>query len=185
MDDSKIIELFFLRSEQAIVELAYKYGRICRKIAFNILNNSEDAEECVNDAYLGAWNNIPPQTPNPLVTYICKITRNIALKKYRYNTTRKRNGFYDISLSELEECIPSAQQDIVSCTEEELTKVIENFLEILDKKSRIMFIKRYWYAESIKSIAVEFGVTENYVSVKLLRIREKLRKYLERRGIVV
>ena len=125
------------------------------------------------------------ETPNPLVTYICKITRNAALKSYRYNTTRKRNRFYDISLSELEECIPFTRQDIASCTEEDLTKVIENFLETLDKKSRIMFIKRYWYAESIKSIAVEFGMTENYISVKLLRIREKLRKYLEREGIVL
>lgn len=139
----------------------------------------------MNDAYLGAWNNIPPQTPNPLVVYICKITRNIALKKYRYNTTLKRNGFYELSLSELEECIPSVQQDMVSCTEEDLTKVIENFLKTLDKKSRIMFIKRYWYAESIKSMAKEFGVTENYVSVKLLRIREKLKKCLKKEGIVL
>lgn len=96
MEDSKIIELFFERSEQAIAELSYKYGGVCRKIAFNILNNLQDVEECVNDTYLGAWNSIPPQNPNPLVTYICKITRNIALKKYRYNTAKRRNGFYDI-----------------------------------------------------------------------------------------
>lgn len=185
MKDSRIIELFFSRSEQAIVELAYKYGRICRKIAFNILNNLEDAEECVNDTYLGAWNSIPPKMPNPLVTYICKITRNIALKKYRYNTAKRRNGFYDISLSELEECIPAVRQDIASCTEEELTKVIENFLNTLDKKSRVMFVKRYWYTESIKAMAEEFGMTENSISVKLLRIRGKLREYLEQEGIVL
>lgn len=119
MEDSKIIELFFERSEQAIAELSYKYGGVCRKIAFNILNNLQDVEECVNDTYLEAWNSIPPQNPNPLVTYICKITRNIALKKYRYNTAKRRNGFYDISLSELEECIPSVPQDISSCTERE------------------------------------------------------------------
>lgn len=185
MEDSRIIELFFSRSEQAISELAYKYGKVCRKIAVNILNNVEDAEECVNDAYLGAWNSIPPQKPNPLVTYICKITRNVALKKYRYNTAKRRNGYYDISLSELEECIPSARQDIASCTGEELTKVIENFLNTLDKKSRVMFVKRYWYAESVKEIAEEFGVTENSISVKLLRIREKLRKYLIREGVIL
>lgn len=185
MEDSRIIELFFSRSEQAISELAYKYGKVCRKIAVNILNNVEDAEECVNDAYLGAWNSIPPQKPNPLVTYICKITRNVALKKYRYNTAKRRNGYYDISLSELEECIPSARQDTASCTGEELTKVIENFLNTLDKKSRVMFVKRYWYAESVKEIAEEFGVTENSISVKLLRIREKLRKYLIREGVIL
>lgn len=185
MEDSRIIELFFSRSEQAISELAYKYGKVCRKIAVNILNNAEDAEECVNDAYLGVWNSIPPQKPNPLVTYICKITRNVALKKYRYNTAKRRNGYYDISLSELEEGIPSVRQDTASCTGEELTKVIENFLNTLDKKSRVMFVKRYWYAESVKEIAEEFGVTENSISVKLLRIREKLRKYLIREGVIL
>lgn len=185
MDDSSIIALFFSRSEQAIVEISHKYGGMCRKIAFNILNNFEDAQECVNDTYLGVWNSIPPQTPNPLITYICKITRNIALKKYHYNTTKKRNSSYDISFSELEECIPSIQQDGDLCTEEHLTKIIENFLKTLDKKSRVMFVKRYWYATSIKELAEEFGMTENYVSVKLLRIRNRLRKYLEKEGIVL
>ncbi len=185
MEDGSIIKLFFARSEQAVVELSYKYGGICRKIAFNILNNLEDAEECVNDTYLGAWNSIPPQKPNPLSTYVCKITRNIALKRYRYNTAKRRNSFYDVSLSELEECIPSTAQDGVSCTEKELTEIIENFLDSLDKKSRILFVKRYWYAESIKAIAEEFDMTENYVAVKLLRIRSKLKIYLEKKGILV
>lgn len=93
MDDSKIIELFFLRSEQAVTELSFKYGETCRKIALNILNNLEDAEECVNDTYMGTWNSIPPQKPNPLSTYVCKITRNIALKRYRYNTAKKEIVF--------------------------------------------------------------------------------------------
>lgn len=149
MEDSKIIELFFERSEQAIAELSYKYGGVCRKIAFNILNNLQDVEECVNDTYLGEWNSIPPQNPNPLVTYICKITRNIALKKYRYNTAKRRNGFYDISLSELEECIPSVPQDISSCTEEELTKTIEKFLDTLfNSHPRFPFCKRVSHFES-------------------------------------
>lgn len=185
MEDSRIIELFFSRSEQAVVELSYKYGAICRRIAFNILSNLEDAEECVNDTFLGVWSSIPPQKPNPLSTYVCKITRNIALKRYRYNTAKRRNSFYDISLSELEECIPSVAQNAVSCTEEELTEVIENFLASLDKRSRILFVKRYWYAESVKIIAEEFDMTENHVAVKLLRIRGKLKTYLEKKGILV
>lgn len=185
MEDGRIIELFFSRSEKAVAELSNKYGAICRRIAFNIVNNREDAEECVNDAYLGMWNSIPPQKPNPLSTYVCKITRNIALKRRRYNTAEKRNSFYDVSLSELEECIPSAAQDAVSCTEEELTKLMEYFLDSLDKKSRILFVKRYWFAESIKTIAEEFHMTENYVSVKLLRIRGKLKTYLEKKGVLV
>lgn len=184
MEDGKIIELFFLRSEQAVVELSYKYGKICRRIAYNILCNPEDAEECVNDTFLGAWTSIPPQKPNPLSTYVCKITRNIALKRHRYNTAKKRNSIYDVSFSELEECIP-ATQNAVSCTEEDLTEIIENFLDSLDKRSRILFVKRYWYAESIKTIAEEFDMTENSVTVKLLRIRNKLKTYLEKKGIWV
>lgn len=185
MDDSKIIELFFLRSEQAVIELSSKYGEICIKIAFNILNNLEDAEECVNDTYMGTWNSIPPQKPIPLSTYVCKIARNIALKRYRYNTAKKRNSFYDISLSELEDCIPSAAQNTVSSTEEDLTEIIEHFLDSLDKKSRIMFVKRYWYAESIAAIATEFDMTENHVAVRLLRTRNKMKTYLEKKGVIV
>lgn len=185
MEDSKIIELFFSRSEQAITELAYKYGGACKKIAFNILRNTEDAEECVNDAYLGAWNSIPPQEPNPLITYICKITRNLALKKYRYNTAQRRNGFYDMPLSELEECIPFDTGNSNPCTEDDLTEIIEDFLDTLDKKSRMMFVKRYWYAEPVKSIAEEFRMTENHISVKLLRIRNKMKEYLEKKGVVL
>lgn len=185
MEDVKIIELFLLRSEQAIVELSYKYGGICRKIAFNILNNLEDTEECVNDTYLGVWNSVPPQKPNPLVTYVCKIARNVSLKKYRYNTAKRRNGFYDVSLSELEDCIPNATQDSRSCSDEDLSRIIGDFLDSLDKKSRVMFVKRYWYAESIKEISEEFGKTENYISVKLLRIRGKMKTYLESKGVIL
>lgn len=185
MEDSKIIELFFARSEQAIEELLHKYGGICRKIAFNILSNMEDAEECVNDACLGAWNSIPPQNPSPLITYICKITRNLALKRYRYNTAQRRNSFYDMPLEELGECIPSGNGNSDLGTDGNLTEMIENFLDTLDKKSRVMFVKRYWYAESVKSIAEEFGMTANHISVKLLRIRNKMRVYLEKRGVVL
>ena len=98
MNDSEIIDLFYMRSERAIMELAAKYGNVCNKVAKNILNNILDAEECVNDAYLGAWNTIPPQNPNPLLTYICRIVRNLSIKKYHANTSVKRNSFYDAAL---------------------------------------------------------------------------------------
>ena len=102
MEDCKIIDLFFDRSEEAITELAKKYGGVCYRIARNILNNSSDAEECVNDAYLGAWNSIPPREPNPLAAYLCRIVRNLSVKKYHANTAVKRNSFYDVALEELE-----------------------------------------------------------------------------------
>ena len=101
MEDSQIINLFIERSEQAIVELSNKYGRVCKKVSLNILNNPLDAEECVNDAYLGAWNGIPPQKLNPLLSYICRIVRNLSIKKYHANTATKRNSYYDVALYSL------------------------------------------------------------------------------------
>ena len=185
MEDEQIIKLYLKRSEKALEETQNKYGPYCYRIAKNIFTVREDAEECVNDTYMGTWNSIPPQKPIPLSTYVCKIARNIALKRYRYNTAKKRNSFYDISLSELEDCIPSAAQNTVSSTEEDLTEIIEHFLDSLDKKSRIMFVKRYWYAESIAAIATEFDMTENHVAVRLLRTRNKMKTYLEKKGVIV
>ena len=109
LEDSKIIGLFYERSEQAITELSQKYGAVCTKVADNILNNKRDAEECVNDAYLGAWNSIPPQNPNPLLSYVCRIVRNLAIKKYHANTAKKRNSIYDVALEELEDCFKTAR----------------------------------------------------------------------------
>lgn len=185
MKDGEIIELFFLRSERAISELDLKYGRICRRIAFNILNNLEDAEECTNDTYLGIWNSIPPESPDPLAAYVFKTAKNSALKKYRYNTAKKRNSHYDISLSELEDYIPVAEMKAGTCGEEELKEALESFLDSLDKKSRVMFVKRYWYSEPVKDIAEEFGITENHAAVKLSRIRNKLKAYLEKKGVML
>ena len=108
LDDRKIIELFFERSEQAIIELSKKYGSVCERVAFHILNNRQDTEECVNDAYLGVWNTIPPQEPDRLLSYVCRIVRNLAVKKYHKNTAAKRNSIYDVALDELENCFPSS-----------------------------------------------------------------------------
>ena len=184
LDDSRIIDLFYARSEQAITELSQKYGSVCRKVAGNILNDPYDAEECVNDAYWGAWKTIPPQNPNPLLTYVCRIVRNLAIAKYHSNTAQRRNSYYDVSLAELEECIPAAQEQ-EPWEEQEVTKVLERFLRELDTGSRVMFVKRYWYAESVAQIAETFGMKENSVSVKLMRLRKKLRKKLEKEGVVL
>lgn len=183
MDDSKIIELFFERSEQAIIELSNKYGAICSKVADNILNNRLDSEECVNDAYLGVWNTIPPQRPNPLLSYVCRIVRNLALKKYHENTAQKRNSYYDAALDEIADCIPAAFSVEDEIMAKEAAGVIDDFLETLDQQSRIMFIRRYWYADSIEEIAALFHKSKHYISVRLSRIRKALRQYLGKKGI--
>lgn len=183
MDDSKIIELFFARSEQAILELSNKYGAICSKIADNILNNELDSEECVNDAYLGVWNTIPPQKPDPLLSYVCRIVRNLALKKYHENTAQKRNSFYDVALDEIVDCIPasfSVEDEIMA---KEIAGLIDGFLETLDRQSRIMFIRRYWHADSMDELAELFHKSKHYISVRLSRIRKALGQYLKKEGV--
>ena len=185
MNDSEIIDLFYMRSERAIMELAAKYGNACNKVTKNILNNILDAEECVNDAYLGAWNTIPPQNPNPLLTYICRIVRNLSIKKYHANTSVKRNSFYDAALDELEECVASSESVEAEISAKELTRQIDYFLDTLDAESRILFVRRYWYAYSISELAKQFGLKSNTVSVRLSRIRDKLRDYLKGEGFTV
>lgn len=182
MDDKQIICLFFERSEQAITELSQKYGDLCMKIARSILNDPQDAEECVNDAWLGAWNSIPPQSPDPLRAYICRIVRNHALKKYRANTALKRGNQFEVSLSELEDCIPDNSLD-EQLSAGELSAQINAFLAGLSRDDRVMFVKRYWFAETVSEIADGFGITESNASVRLSRIRRRLRKYLKSKEV--
>ncbi|WP_099467568.1 RNA polymerase sigma factor [Konateibacter massiliensis] len=184
MEDSQIIALFFERSEQAIVELSNKYGKVCRRVSLNILKNTLDAEECVNDAYLGVWNNIPPQKPDPLLAYVCRIVRNLSIKRYYSNTALKRNSHYDIAFEELEDCIPSQNNVDEDYNVKELAKIINDFLSTLDKDNRVMFVRRYWFSDSLNELAKTFGITEHNASVRLSRIRGKLKKYLIKRGVI-
>ena len=185
MEDSKIIALFFARSEQAIVELSNKYGKLCARIANNILCDRQDAEECVNDVYLGAWNTIPPQNPNPLQAYICRIVRNVAITRYHANTAIKRNCHYDVALEELAYCLSSPETADSRLHAKELTHLLDRFLASLDARSRVMFVRRYWYADSVGDIAEAFKMRPNSVSVQLSRIRSKLRKFLIREGYMI
>ena len=178
MEDQQIIRLFFERSEQAITELSRKYGALCFQIADNILDDPQDAEECVNDTWLGAWNSIPPQRPDPLRAYICRIVRNHSLKKLRANTALKRGSQFEVSLSELEDCISGSSLD-EQLAVSELTAQINAFLSALPRDDRVMFVKRYWFSESLSEIADTFAITENNASVRLSRIRGKLHKHLK------
>ena len=182
MEDSQIIKLFFERSDKAITELSKKYGPICFRIANNILKNTRDAEECVNDTYLGLWNSIPPQNPDPLMSYVCKTARNTALKKYNFNTAIKRNSIYDVSLDELEYCVGGITYIEDECEINELTSSIEAFLECLDAESRVIFVRRYWLFDSITDIAKILSTNEHNITSRLYRIRQKLKKHLKKEG---
>lgn len=185
MEDREIIELFFARSEQAIAQLQNKYGRRCLRVAGNILNDRLDAEECVNDAYLAVWNTIPPQKPEPLLAYVCQIVRNLSVKKYHANSARKRNSRYDAALDELEGRVQTGRAAEDQIAAEELAAAINQFLGTLSRENRVMFVRRYWFADSVADIAGMFRTSSRNVSLRLLRVRKGLKKHLEKEGMWV
>ena len=184
LEDYKIIDLFLERSEQAITELDRKYGAAVKKMAANILRNRQDTEEIADDTYLGVWNTIPPQKPDPLVSYVCRIARNLALNRYYANHAAKRNGNYDLVLDELEECIPSGINLETEYEAKELSEAINRFLATLPGEDRILFVRRYWYACPVSELAAMTGSSPNLISVRLFRIRGKLKKQLTREGFL-
>ncbi|MCD8144746.1 MAG: sigma-70 family RNA polymerase sigma factor [Oscillospiraceae bacterium] len=185
MEDTEIIDLFFERNEQAIQELDLKYGKICYTLSYNILNNRQDAEECVNDAYLGAWNSIPPARPSPLLSYLAKITRNISLKAYWRNNAAKRGSHYTIAMQEIEACIADSKAVDDELEAKELARLIEDFLDTLTVKERVIFMRRYAYMDTYADIAVRVGISEKNVSVRLTYIRRKMKQYFMEREVLV
>lgn len=183
MEDKEIVELYWARNAHAISETASKYGGYCRSIAKNILGSSEDAEECVNDAYLHAWDSIPPHRPGNLAAYLGKLTRNLSFDRYRYLQADKRHsGEMELVLEELAECVSGADSVEQELDGKELIRTINTFLDTLPRKKCRIFLCRYWYAIPVSEIARRFGMTEGNVSVTLNRIRNQLRTYLTERG---
>lgn len=181
MEDRKIIKLLFARDEAGLLALAKQFGRRLLATARNILGNHEDAEESVSDTYMAVWNAIPPKEPEPLAGFVYRTGRNQALKKLQYRSADKRDSRYDISLDELAGCIPSR------CLEEDfearlLGQAIDAFLDTVPRLSRVLFLRRYWFGDSVKELARAFGMTENAVSVRLGRIRVQLKDYLMKEG---
>ena len=185
LEDETIIELFFDRSEQALKELDIKYGKFCRRLSYNILNNRQDTEECLNDAYLGMWNRVPPERPVPLLTYLCKLVRNYSLKLYHKKTAAKRNSVYDVAMEELEDCLSSPDTVEAEADANELTLLIEAFLNMLSQENRVIFIRRYWFSYAYAEIANQTGLTEKTVSVRLTRLRKQLKQYLKGKGVII
>lgn len=178
MDDASIIEMFRQRDEQAISEIKQKYDKICFYIAGNILSQYEDVEECVNSAYYEIWNNIPPNIPNDLKSYLCCIVRNIAIKRLKYNSAEKRNPKFTVSIEEISECVP-ANEDIY---DDGLAETISRFLKSQSEKHRKVFIRRYFYGDSIAEIAKYYGMNEKTVATYLFRTRKKLKTFLQKEG---
>lgn len=184
LDDSKILNLFFERSQTAIFELSEKYGSVCLQIAKNILKNQQDSEECVNDAFLAVWNSVPPNRPVSLQAYVLKTVRNYALKRYHANRAQKRNSHYDIAFEELENCLQTEDDAHGQYTAAELAVAMQTFLSSLDSENRILFVRRYWYGDSVAALAEATGRTPHFISVRLARTREKLKKYLRKEQLL-
>ncbi len=180
MDDSSIIELFRRRDEKAIFELKQKYDKLCFYVAGNILSQHEDAEECVSSAYYELWNNIPPESPNNLKTYLCRIVRNIAINRLQYNSAEKRNPKFTVSLEEIAECVPLDSDDKLS--DEDLADSISRFLRTQDEKYRKVFVRRYWYGDPLAKIAEHYDMKEKTVATYLFRTRKKLKIFLKKEG---
>lgn len=185
MEDKDIIGLYFARSEQALSETERKYGPYCHSIAYHILENDDDSKECVNDTYLRVWNAIPPEKPASLRAFIGRITRNLALGRYRADHAKKRGGnCVEVALEELWEAASVLPPD-EAVMEAELVQLIDAFLEDLAPQARLFFVRRYWYLSSVKEIAADCHVGVGAVKMSLLRSRNALKQRLEKEGISV
>lgn len=186
MEDQQIIKLYWDRNEQAITATHQKYGSWCRGIAHRILNNKEETEECVSDTYLTVWNNIPPQKPKTFRAWLGKITRNLALSRYRRLTADKRGGGETpIVLSELSYCVSGNPGADVNMEAKEVTRILNQFLGDLNETQRNIFMRRYWHMASIAEIAQVYHISESKVSSTLFRLRKQLRAMLEKEGVAV
>ena len=183
MDDAAIVRLYWERDESAIPATNEKYGSYCRTIAMNILSCREDAEECMNDTWLHAWNTVPPQRPVHLGAFLGKITRNLALNRYQRNTALKRGGGKPTAvLEEVEDFLSATDTATQALDRQELLQTIDDFLAALPREKRIIFVRRYWYFDAVSDIAARLGKSENSIAVTLSRLRAKLRRALVERG---
>jgi RNA polymerase sigma-70 factor (ECF subfamily) len=181
MDDQSILDLLWQRSEQAIEALTDRFGALLHRICMNILGDPLDAQECVSDTYLALWNAIPPEKPDPLCAYTYRVGRNIALKRLRSNTAQMRNSAYEVSLDELSGCIAGhTLEETVDARE--LGRAIDRFLDTLSRENRVIFLRRYWYGDSVSQIAADLNLRPGTVSVRLSRTRDALKHYLIKEG---
>lgn len=186
MEDEHIIQLYWQRSEDAIAETALKYGAYCNQIAYSILRNPEDAEECVTDTYLHTWNTIPPQRPRYFAAFLGKIVRNISISRYRKNTALFRGGGQTrLVFEELEESVPSKNSIEQESESSEIIRVLEGFIRDLTTEKKQVFLLRYWYFRSMDEIAVQLNFSVSKVRSMLFRMRKELKQHLEREGILL
>lgn len=184
MEDEQLIVLFEERSERALTELDAQYGALCRQVAANVLGNINDAEECVNDAYLAVWNAIPPARPRFLRAYLCQIARNLAITRFHAQTAARRFSPYTVALDELTDTLAASGSIGDALETKALTGAIVRFLDTLPPRDRALFVRRYWFGDSVQDLAERFSLTRSGTAVRLHRLRQRLRRDLEKEGII-
>jgi len=185
VDDLRIIELLFERSELGVEQISKKYGNAMFTVSYNILGNPEDAEECVNDSYLNIWNSIPPTRPNSLYAFVCRVARNVSLTRYKHDKAAKRDRSGDAGLEEIADIIPSGVSISEEIEREELTNLLNTWLGKLGRDNLYIFMRRYWYMDKVSDIAENLRLTEAAVYLRLDRMKKSLYKYLSERGVFI
>ncbi|MDE7261920.1 MAG: sigma-70 family RNA polymerase sigma factor [Oscillospiraceae bacterium] len=185
MDDQTIIALYWSRDQRALNESQRKYGPLCFRLSENILASREDAEECVSDTWLRAWDTMPPQKPDSLRAYLSRICRNLSLDRWRARRARKRGEGLEVLLEELEDCVPASPSAEAAAESREITRCIDTWLETLESEDRTAFLRRYWYGQQVKELARQTGCAPQKMAQRLYRLRQSLRRALEEEGITV
>ena len=185
MDDSLIIELLWQRSESALEQLASKYGRTLHSISYHITGNCEDAEECVNDTYLGIWEAIPPARPRSLYAFVCRMVRNISFSRYRYRKAQMRDCANEVALEEVTDFIADDEMSGREFETGELTHLLEEWLWAQDERNRYIFLRRYWYMEDVSVIAQSLSLSEAAVYLRIDRMKKRLKVYLKKKGVLI
>ncbi len=183
MEDGQIVALYWARSQGAIAASEEKYGALCRGISYNILRSHEDAEECVNDTWHRAWDTMPPQRPQSLGAYLCRIVRNLSIDRWRARKSLKRGEGLEALVLELEECVPAVPSAEEQWETEEIAAAVERWLDTLEDRDRGLFLRRYWYGDSVKDLAGRLGWSPNRLAQRLGRLRKGLRRALEEEGV--
>lgn len=182
MEEQRLLDMLFARSDRAVQELERQYGRLVRLVADNVLNNHEDASECVNDTWLAVWNSIPPNRPDSLLNYVCRTAKNIALKRFRDDHRKKRSGM-TVALEELENCLEGASLE-EELGEKEIIFAMNTYIGTLDRDNRFIWVYHFWTGASPEEIAERLGMTKSAVTNRLFRMRKGLRAYLEKEGLL-
>ena len=185
MDDTQIIDLYFARDEQAIAETEQKYGGFCLRIAMNVLDVREDAEECVSDTYLSAWNRIPPTIPQSLKAFLGRMVRNLSISRFRAMRAKKRYNGMEMLLSELGDCVPSDQHVEQIAEAKEFSGYISEWLDSLPEEDCMLFVRRYWFGDAVQELAEKCGITAAQMAQRMLRLRKGLRAALEQKGVAL